>query len=713
MSSDSNKLEKIRKIFNPKAIAVIGASERQESVGYAVLNNLLTMGYEGKVFPINPKRPQVLGATAYPSVAETPEKADLAVVATPAGTVPGLVEECGKAGITSLVIITSGFSEIGEEGKALEAEILRLLNKYNIRAVGPNCLGVMNPSVKMNASFAGKMPYSGKVGFISQSGALCTSILDWAIKHHIGFSNFVSIGSMMDLEFSDLIEYFDQDQQTESIILYIESIKKPEEFIKAARKFTSKKPIFAIKAGRFEEGAAAAASHTGALAGADDVYDAALKRAGIVRVQKIEDLINVAQSLSMQSLPEGNRMCIITNAGGPGVITTDALVERGGKLSKLSEEVKNELNQALPPFWSHSNPVDVLGDAQADRYEKALELCMKDPNSDAITVILTPQAMSEPVPTARSIARIAKKYNKPIFTSWMGADYVEEGVKILLQSGVPSYSCPEPAIDAFSMMCRYKELKQLLDNSDKSSSDTSLKVSEETKKKYKNLMKEIAAGGERNFLNEIEAKGLLEEYGIPTTKTSLATSAEEAASIAEKIGFPVVMKIQSPDILHKTDAGGVLLGLKSTEDVKDGFKRIMENAKAYNSKAKLEGVAVQKMVNLSGGTELIIGLKKDSLWGPTVIFGAGGVNVELLKDKTISLMPLNRKLVQESIQGTKIYKLLAGYRGQAGANMTYLEDIVLNFGKLVSDFPEIQEIDINPLVIKGNDAYALDARVIF
>lgn len=703
---------RIDKIFNPESVAIIGASERQETVGYAVLNNLLTMGFEGEIFPINPKRDSILGHKAYPSLTAVGQKIDLAVIATPAQSVPGLIHECGKLGIQSVIIITSGFAEIGEEGAKLQEEIEKLRIEYKMRIIGPNCLGVINPWIGLNASFAGKMPGPGKVGFISQSGALCTSILDWAISNNVGFSNFVSIGSMMDIEFADLIDYFNDDEKTESIILYVESIKKPEEFIKAARRFTARRPIFAIKSGRFEEGSKAAASHTGALAGSDEVYEAALERAGIIRVKRVKDLINVAQSLSMQEIPQGNRLCILTNAGGPGVIATDAVIERGGKLAALTDKTMDSLNEALPSFWSHGNPVDVLGDARADRYEKAIDICIQDENTDALMIIFTPQAMSEPVQTSRAVSRIAKKYRKPIFTSWMGAEYVEEGVKMLLKYGIPSYQTPEQAIDAFSFMHKYNELRDKLSQGDAEGAAVAVKVSSETIDKYKKLMTDIKQEGKRDFLNEVETKSLLEEYQIPTTKTQLAVTAEEAVQIAESIGYPVVLKIQSPQILHKTDAGGVMLSLKNAEGVIEAFNKIVQNAKEYDGQAIIEGVTVQKMVRLTDGIELIIGLKKDPVWGPAIVFGSGGVNVELLQDSAISLLPINKFFAGKLIEKTKVYKLLKGYRGQAGADLDYLANILVNFAQLVADFPEIQEIDINPLVIKGNQAIALDARVI-
>jgi len=705
-------MQHIHKIFNPESIAVIGATDRQESVGYAVLHNLLTMDYTGEIYPINPKKSEILDTPAFPSLDVIENDIDLGVIATPARSVPDIVRQCGQKGMQSLVIISSGFSEIGEEGKLLEQEIQEIIGEYDMSVIGPNCLGVMNPWIKMNASFAGKMPYLGKVGFISQSGALCTSILDWAIEHRIGFSNFVSVGSMMDLEFADLIDYFDQDEKTESIILYIESIKKPEKFIEAARRFTRNKPIFAIKAGRFEEGSQAAASHTGALAGSNEVYEAALERAGVIRVHRVEDLINVSQSLSMQQMPQGNRLCIITNAGGPGVITTDSLVEKGGKLAEISPQTTQKLNEVLPPFWSHGNPVDVLGDARADRYEKAFEVCMKDKDSDGVMVIFTPQAMSEPVHTARSISRISKKYKKPVFTSWMGAEYVAEGVRILIKNGIPSYPTPESAIDAFTLMYRYNQLNKELSEAEQSDNHSPLAIKHEEIARFRQLIAESKSKGE-SALNETQAKELLEVYGLPTSRNYLAITSEEAAQKAQDIGYPVVLKIQSPEILHKTDAGGVLLNLKNAQEVKAGFQKIAENAKDYNPQAQIEGVTVQKMINLRDGHELLLGMNKDPVWGASIVFGAGGVNVERLKDTSISLLPLNRKLVQRLIGKTKISGILGDYRGQKGVNIKNLEDIILNFARLIEDFPEISELDINPLLVKEDQAYILDARIIF
>ena len=710
-----SSLKGLHKIFNPDSIAVVGASERQESVGYAVLNNLLTR-YKGNIFPINAKRKSVLGIESYPSLGSLErlsEKIDLAVIATPAVTVPAIVKEAVEQKIKSLVIISSGFAEIGEKGLALQDEIARYQKEHDLTIIGPNCLGVMNPWIGMNASFAGKMPYKGKVGFISQSGALCTSVLDWSVQNNIGFSNFVSIGSMMDAEFSDLIEYFDQDGKTESIILYIESIKQPEKFIEAARRFTRQKPMFAIKSGRFAEGSKAAASHTGALAGADHVYQAALERAGIVRLQKISELIDIAQPLSMQKPPAGRRLCIITNAGGPGVLATDALVEKQGKLAELSQATVEKLNQVLPPFWSHNNPIDVLGDAQADRYEKAITICLQEPNCDALLVIFTPQAMSEPVRTARAIARLRESYpEKPIYTTFMGSEYVEEAVKHLLRNNVPSYPTPEEALDAFMLMHRYFKLNDALKISEQSSQEIT-KVSSAVKEKHKAVFLAVKENPERNFLNEIETKKLLEDYGIPVTKEKLAKNQEEALEFAKEIGFPVVLKVQSPQILHKSDSGGVRINLKDREELKKAFEEIIVNVKSYDPKAQIEGIVVQEMLNLSDGSEILIGSSKDELWGHTIVFGAGGTEVELTKDTAITLMPLKNTLAAKKlIEETKISKILMGYRGKVKTDLDLLAKVILRFAQILEDFPEIKEFDINPLFVKGQQLRTLDARII-
>ena len=515
----------------------------------------------------------------------------------------------------------------------------------------------------------------------------------------------------MDLEFADLIDYFREDKKTESIILYIESIKKPVEFMKAARAFTREKPIFALKAGRFEEGIQAAASHTGALAGSNKIYNLALERAGIVRVQKVEDLINVAQSLSMQKMPENNRLCILTNAGGPGVIATDALIERGGSLAEISPQSRQALNDNLPAFWSHGNPVDILGDARASRYEKAIEICLKDPNNDGLMIIFTPQAMSEPVATARAVARLSKRYQKPIFTSWMGAEYVEDATRLLLNNGIPSYTTPEPAIDAFTLMFKSRQLNYALKQLEKNTDfiQPSAKISHT----YQNLIQTLKTEGKRTFLNEIETKSLLEEYQIPTSGTKLAHSPSQASSLAEQIGFPVVLKVQSPQILHKTEAGGVILNLGNKLAVHKAYEEILYNAQVYNPEAVIEGITVQKMIDPAAGFELLLGLKKDPIWGSVLVIGAGGTNVELSQDTVASLLPTNKNFLEAQIQETKIYQLLKGYRGQKGVDLNYLMNILQNFAQLVTDFPEIQELDINPLLIKENSAYALDARVIF
>ncbi|MBU0628015.1 MAG: bifunctional acetate--CoA ligase family protein/GNAT family N-acetyltransferase [Nanoarchaeota archaeon] len=693
------------KIFNPKSIAVIGASDTLGSVGYILVKNLLSSGYDGVVYPVNNKRKSVQGVKAYKTIEEVPEVVDLAVIAIPAKFVPAAAEACGKVGIKGLVIISAGFKELGKEGKELEDSIKEIVTKYDQRVLGPNCLGFIRPHLNLNASFAKKMAIPGKITFLSQSGAICTSILDWANSKGVGFSNFVSIGSTLNIDFGDLIDYFGSDAKTKSIILYVEAITDARTFMSAARGFSMTKPIIVVKSGVFSEGAKAAASHTGALAGEDAVYDAAFKRAGIVRVEELMDLFTTSEVLAKQPVPNGNRLAIITNAGGPGVMATDALIRYGGKLAELSKETIANLNKVLPDFWSKANPVDVLGDATADRYGKAMEVCLKDKGIDGVLVILTPQAMTDPTAIAKCLVEKSKGFNKPILASWMGADDVEEGMKLLNKGDIPTFLTPEQAIKSFIYLFNYgKNLKSLYETP-----ENILEGVNPDKVKLRNMLKKIAKEG-RYILNEIESKLLLEEYGIPVSKPILAKTAEEAVKIAKKMKYPVVLKLQSPDITHKSDAGGVRLNVRTDHGVIDNFEMIIDSAKKYKPSAKLEGVTVQPMV-ANEGYELILGSKKDNLFGSVILFGMGGIAVELFKDKRIGLPPLNDTLAKRLIEGTKIYEFLKGFRGKKAVNIDLLKQIVIRFSHLIVDFPEIKEMDINPFIIDHKEALALDARI--
>ena len=697
------------KIFNPKSIAVIGASDEEGSVGYILMKNLTELGYQGKVYPVNIHKTEILGFKAYKTVDQLPETVDLAVIATPAKTVPDIVEQCGKAGIPGIIIISAGFKEVGPEGKALEDKILEIKKRYNLRIIGPNCLGIIRPSINLNATFTAKMPKPGNIAFISQSGALCAAILDWAVHENIGFSNFVSIGSMVDVDFGDLIDYFGTDPKTRSILMYIEGITDAREFMSAARHFARTKPIIVVKAGKFSESAHAVASHTGSLAGEDMVYDAAFKRAGIVRVEEIGDLFNAAEVLGMQPLPKGPNLAIITNAGGPGVMATDALISRGGKLAKLSPKTMETLNSILPHYWSRGNPIDILGDAKAGRYTEVVEASLKDENVDGLLIIYTPQGVEDPAKIAKSIVKLCKGRgycNKTILTSFMGYEEVEKANSIFNENSIPTYSTPEQAVKTYMYMYQYKRNLELLYETPEE-----LPVDVVPPKRPLFVIMRNAALENREVLTEAEAKKLLEYYDIPVVKTSVAKTADEAAVLASQIGYPVVLKILSPQIVHKTDAGGVVLDINSEAELRKAFDLIMQRAREYNPNAEIQGVTVQPMIKKQG-YEVIIGAKTDMLFGPVILFGMGGIGVELFRDVAIGLPPLNQTLARRIMEETKVYQLLKGYRNVPPANIRLLEEIMVRFSQMLVDFPQLKEVDINPLFIDEKEAFALDARVV-
>ncbi|MCW4046834.1 MAG: GNAT family N-acetyltransferase [Candidatus Bathyarchaeota archaeon] len=696
------------KIFNPKSVAIIGASDVEGSVGYAIVKNFTQQGYAGKVYFVNIRKPEILGVKTYQTVGQIPEPVDLAMIATPAKTVPDVVEECGKAGVKGVIIVSAGFKETGPEGKALEAKILEVKKKYSLRVIGPNCIGVIRPRINLNATFVDKMPKAGNIAFLSQSGALGSAILDWAIHENIGFSNFVSVGSMIDVDFGDLIDYFGTDPQTKSILMYVEGITEARKFMSAARHFARTKPIIVVKAGKFSESAKAVASHTGSLSGEDDVYDAAFKRAGIVRVDEIEDLFNAAEVLGTQPLPKGPNLAIITNAGGPGVMATDALMAKGGKLAKLSPKTMDALNAVLPPFWSRGNPIDVLGDARADRYKTAMEACLNDENIDGILVIFTQQAVSEAVEIAKTIVELVKSkayQNKTIITSFMGYGAVEEANRILNANNIPTYSTPEHAIKTYMHMVQYKRNLDLIYETPEE-----LPLDAAPPKRPIMVILRNAAMENRELLTEDEAKKILEYYKFPVVTTKVAINAEEAVAFAHQIGYPVVLKILSPQITHKTDAGGVILNIHTDSEVRRAFDIITQRVKQHNPTAEILGVTVQPMISRKG-YEVILGGKTDPLFGPVILFGMGGVGVELFKDYSIGLPPLNTTLIRRMMEETKVYQLLKGYRNEPPANLKLLEEIMLLFSQLLIDFPQIKEIDINPLLINDKEACILDARI--
>jgi len=697
------------KIFKPRSVAILGASDAEGSVGHAVATNFAKGEFQGKAFFVNPHKTEILGVKVYPSIGAIPEPVDLAIIATPAKTVRELVEECGQVGVKGVIILSAGFKETGAAGRVLEDEILEVARKYGIRVVGPNCLGIIRPELHLNGTFLAKVPKPGTVTFLSQSGALGSAILDVAIHENVGFSTFVSVGSMIDVDFGDLIDYFGSDPHTRSILMYVEGITDARKFMSAARHFARAKPIVVVKAGRFRESARAVASHTGALSGEDQIYDAAFKRAGIVRVEEIADLFNAAEVLSTQPLPKGPNLAIITNAGGPGIMTSDALLARGGTLAELSPTTMERLNAVLPAFWSHGNPIDLIGDAGPERYRVALEACLEDDNVDGILLLLTAQAMIQPLEVAKTIVEVvrAKTYqNKTILASFMGRTKVTDANAFFAANNIPTYSSPEEAVKTYLTMYQYRRNIGLLYETPEE-----LPVDASPPKRPISVILKGAAKEGREALTEEEAKRLLKFYGFPVVPTEVATTAEEATARARHFGFPVVLKILSPDILHKSEAGGVALDVGSAEEVRRQFDVLVERAKLYKPSAQIVGVTVQPMIP-RGGYELIVGGKIDPLFGPVILFGMGGVGVELYKDTAVALPPLNTTLIRRMLEETRVYQLLKGYRGQPKANLELLEKTLLLFSQLLVDFPQIKEIDINPLLLTEDKIHILDARIL-
>jgi acetyltransferase len=716
-------------VFSPKVVAVIGATETQGSVGRTVFQNLGRGGFEGTVYPVNPKRSSVLCVKAYPNVAAIPQKVDLVVITTPAASVPGLIRECAGAGVPGAVIISAGFKETGPQGAELERQVRAEAQKGKMRLVGPNCLGVMVPHIGLNATFASTIAKPGSVAFLSQSGALCTAILDWSLRENVGFSAFVSIGSMLDVNWGDLIYYLGDDPNTKSIVIYMESIGDARSFLSAAREVALTKPIIVIKVGRTEAAAKAAASHTGSLTGSDEVLHAAFRRVGVLRVETIAELFHMADVLAKQPKPKGPRLAIVTNAGGPGVLATDMLIGSGGQLAEPSPQTMAALNELLPAAWSHNNPIDILGDAGPERYAKAVRIVADDPNNDGLLVILTPQAMTDPTGTAEQLKPFAHIPGKPLLASWMGGLEIEAGQRILNEAGIPTYKYPDMAARVFYYMWRYSyNLRALYET-------PALIVDQEgnaAKRAKADAIIQNARKLNRTILTEHESKQLLAAYGIPTVDTRIARTEEEAVKLAEEIGYPVVLKLFSETITHKTDVGGVQLNLRNATAVRKAWNAIETSVTRFAAKQKSPadvpppekkgsqmptaanpflGVTVQPMIKLEG-YELIIGSSPDPQFGPVLLFGTGGQLVEVFKDRALALPPLNATLARRMIEQTKIFEALKGVRGRAPINFAALEEVLVRFSQLVVEQPWVAELDINPLLVSPEQIIALDARVV-
>jgi acetyltransferase len=693
--------------FEPESVALIGATENPGSVGRTVLWNLIGTPFGGTVYPVNPKRPSVLGIRAYPSIAAVPEKVDLAVVVTPAKTIPGIIRECVDAGVGAAVVISAGFKETGPDGLRYEQDLVAEARRGNMRIIGPNCLGVMSPRTGLNATFARGMALPGNVGFISQSGALCTAILDWSLREQVGFSSFLSIGAMSDVGWGDLIDYLGNDPHTHSILLYMETIGDARAFLSAAREVALSKPILVIKPGRSEAAAKAAASHTGSLTGSDEVLDAAFRRSGVLRVNNISELFYLAEVLAKQPRPSGPRLSIVANAGGPAVLATDALVMSGCEVPDLSKETFDALNAFLPAAWSRNNPIDILGDAGPDRYAKALEIAAKDPSADGLLVILTPQAMTDPTKTAEQLRPYAQIEGKPVLASWMGGTEVAAGEEVLNRAGIPTFPYPDTAARIFNYMWRFSyNLRGLYETPMAAATEEA-----EADRARAEAIIQTARHAGRTILTEFESKQLLATYGIPIVETRIATSEDDAAKSAAEIGYPIVLKLYSETITHKTDVGGVQLNLRDEDAVRAAYKAIQSSVAAKVGSQHFQGVTVQPMIKLFG-YELIIGSSIDPQFGPVLLFGMGGQLVEVFKDRALALPPLNSTLARSMMQRTKIYTALKGVRGRKSIDLAELDQLLVRFSQLVVEQPWIKEIDINPLLASPERLVALDARVV-
>jgi len=696
----------MQKLFDPSSIAVIGASETEGTVGRTIMDN--AMRSAGRpVYPVNPKHPTILGLQSYASIGEVPGPVDLAMIATPAASVPDVIAQCAAAGVHGAIVVSAGFSETGAAGAALEQQIRDILKDSPMRVVGPNCLGVIRPSVGLNASFLRIEPEPGNIALISQSGALGTGMLDWAVGAHVGFSMFVSVGGMVNVDFADLIDFLGEDEQTRSILIYMENIGNARGFMSAARGFARNKPIIVLKPGRYAESARAALSHTGSMAGGDEIYEAAFRRVGVVRVHEVADLFHAAAVLDSSRLPKGADVAIVTNAGGLGVMATDALVEHGGRLARLSDATMAHLNETLPAYWSHSNPIDVLGDAGSDRFVTAVQACLDEPSVNGILLIYTPQGNARPDEMAEKVAAVVKGSEKPVVTVLMGGDTVANGRKIFSAAGIPTYDTPEDAVKTYLGMYRYSRNLELLYETP---SETAADIAP-PRHNLQALLMRVAKTG-RMVLTEEESKRFLTTYGMPVIEQRTVQDVDEALEAAAEIGYPVVLKVVSHEITHKNAAGGVEVGLCSEDDLRRGYAAMLARVAEREPDATVEGVSVQKMVRRID-YELILGMKKDQQFGSVIVFGAGGVGAEGLADFAVSLPPLNPVLARRMMEETRIYKTMKKHpRGVELPDFGALDELITMLSNLVVDFPEIAEIDVNPVVISKGKPCVVDARII-
>lgn len=693
----------LEKFFNPQSVAVVGASQKKGKVGYEILTNLIEAGYKGKIYPVNNKADSIEGLKCYPDIGSIKEVIDLVIIVVPAGVVPEIMEQCVKAGVKSVIIITAGFKEVGKAGKELENKVIQTAKRAGIRVIGPNCLGVIDTSHRLNASFGGRLPAEGSIGYLSQSGALMAAILDMADAGGTGFSKLVSIGNKADVNELDIIKEFGTDPDTRVIAGYLESITNGDIFVREAENISHSKPILLMKSGSTSAGAKAASSHTGSLAGSETAYECVFERAGVIRCSSVKHQFDYARAFAYQPLPKGNRVAVITNAGGPGIMAADAIEQNDLAFAKLSDETVERLRAALPPAANLYNPVDVLGDALADRYAVAMNAVIDDTDVDIVLVLLTPQAMTEAAATAETIVEtVRKRPDKPVLACFLGAGKVEEGIKILRQGRIPYYDSPESAVGTIKVMTEYVRWR--------SRPRRVVKLFPVNRRKVENIIERYLRRGVRE-IGEADSKEILEAYGFVTPKGSIATTAEQAANIAEQLGYPVVLKIWSPDILHKSDVGGVKLGLTGAAAVMDAFDLMMFRIPKKLPNANILGVLVQEMCRK--GKEVILGMNRDPHFGPLMMFGMGGIMVEVLKDVSFYLAPLTAEEAREMLISTRTYKMLKGVRGEESVDIDAVAEGLQRFSQLVTEFPQIKEIDINPYVVghEGSTPIAVDARI--
>ncbi len=698
----------LERIFRPRRVALCGVCGKGSDLGANVLRNLLSGGFQGVVYPVHPECEAVHGIATYPDLAGLPRVPDLAVVCNPAAEVPEVVRRCGEAGIPGVVVLSGGFRESNDEGRRLEEELARIAAGFDgMRVLGPNSLGVLHPSLGLNASHAVTMPKAGHLAFVSESRALCNSVMDWAAEEGIGFSTFVSTGNRVDVSFGDLIDYFGNDPETRAIILYVQSIKNARRFMSAARAFALTKPIVAYKAGRFEASAQAVASHTGSMMGEDAVYEAAFERCGVVRVAELDDIFDVAEVLAAQRTPRGPRLAIVSNAGGPAIIASDALLGRGGELAVLEAETVAILDGLLPPVGSHQNPVDLLDGASADRYRRVLPVVLGDPGVDGVLVVFASQSGSDPQATAEAVVEAVQHTRKPVLAAWMGGGGVRPGVRVLNEAGLPTHPSPEQAVRAFMHLVSYGRNLEALYETPR---ELPVRFEANRRKLRERLRPVLERNGE--YVAENQAKAFLKAYSIPVCETCLAQDPEEAVRVAERIGYPVVLKVLSPHILHKQEVGGVALDLRAAEDVRAAFSQVVASARACRVDARVRGVSVQPMVNATQGLELILGAKKDPTFGAAIMVGMGGAATGVLQDRAIGLPPLNERLARRMLESLRFWPLLQGHGGLPPVDLDKLIEVIIRFSLLVADYPQIREFDVNPLLVAPEGIVALDAAMV-